>query len=120
MLFLSNRDDITVKNYFLVCLVLLFISFFSFANNTQYDIYLLSQKAGQGDADAQFLLGSFYLSGDYGVRKDIDKGKYYLLVAAGKGDSDAKRFLAYQFYKEHEFYIFIRWLSYYSLDFIRE
>ncbi|MFW0852028.1 hypothetical protein [Morganella morganii] len=54
------------------------------------------------------------------MNKDIEKGKYYLLIAAGKGDSDAKRFLALQYYNEKNYFAFLNLLSGYCLDIIEQ
>ncbi|WP_274370765.1 sel1 repeat family protein [Morganella morganii] len=84
------------------------------------NIELLNIKAIQGETNAQFLLGTLYLTGRYGVKKDIEKGKYYLRIAAGKGDSDAKRFLALQYYNEKDYIEFLTLFYEYCRDIIEQ
>ena len=73
-----------MKIYSRILIVLLFIPLLCSAGTPPQNVELLSIKAGQGETNAQFLLGTLYLTGRYGVNKDIEKGKYYLLIAAGK------------------------------------
>ncbi|MEQ5218245.1 sel1 repeat family protein [Morganella morganii] len=109
-----------MKIYSRILIALLFIPLLCSAGTPPQNVELLSIKAGQGETNAQFLLGTLYLTGRYGVNKDIEKGKYYLLIAAGKGDSDAKRFLALQYYNEKNYFVFLNLFSEYCLDIIEQ
>ena len=53
------------------------------------------------------------------MNKDIEKGKYYLLIAAGKGDSDAKRFWRFSIIMKN-YFAFLNLLSEYCLDIIEQ
>ena len=77
-----------MKIYSRVLIAMLFIPLLCSAGAPPQYMEMLSIKAGQGETNAQFLMGTLYLTGRYGVEKDVEKGKYYLLIAAGKGDSD--------------------------------
>lgn len=55
-------------------------------------------KASQGDAQSQFVLGSLYLSGLYGVKKNEFKALYYLTNAAFQGHVDALKYLSIMYY----------------------
>mgnify|MGYP002793946626 FL=1 len=109
-----------MKIYSRVLIAMLFVPLLCSAGAPPQYMEMLSIKAGQGETNAQFLLGTLYLTGRYGVNKDIEKGKYYLLIAAGKGDSDAKRFLALQYYNEKNYFAFLNLLSGYCLDIIEQ
>ncbi|MET4890986.1 sel1 repeat family protein [Morganella morganii] len=102
-----------MKIYSRVLIAMLFIPLLCSAGERPQYMEMLSIKAGQGETNAQFLMGTLYLTGRYGVEKDVEKGKYYLLIAAGKGDSDAKRFLALQYYNEKNCFSFLRLFSEY-------
>jgi TPR repeat protein len=52
----------------------------------------LTPLAGQGNADAQFILGKMYLMGR-GVPKDPDQGMKWLKAAGTQGNADAQFFL---------------------------
>lgn len=58
----------------------------------------LTELAEQGDADAQFDLGSHYLHGEF-VEPDVEKALYYWVLAAKQGNVDALCELG-----EHYFY----------------
>ncbi len=109
-----------MKIYSRYLIVLFFIPLLCFAETPLQNIELLNIKAIQGETNAQFLLGTLYLTGRYGVKKDIEKGKYYLRIAAGKGDSDAKRFLALQYYNEKDYIEFLTLFYEYCRDIIEQ
>lgn len=109
-----------MKIYSRFLMALFFIPLLCFAETPSQNIELLNLKAMQGETNAQFLLGTLYLTGRYGVKKDIEKGKYYLRIAAGKGDSDAKRFLALQYYNEKDYFAFLTLFYEYCRDVIEQ
>lgn len=100
-----------MKIFSRILITVLFVPLLCSAGTLPKNFELLNIKAVQGETNAQFLLGTLYLTGRYGVQKDIEKGKYYLLIAAGKGDSDAKRFLALQYYNEKNYIEYIKLFS---------
>jgi hypothetical protein len=51
-------------------------------------VQLLATKAANGSASAQYELGLRYVKG-LGVAKNLEKGRFYLEMAAAQGDADA-------------------------------
>ncbi|MFZ5953078.1 MAG: tetratricopeptide repeat protein [Candidatus Rifleibacteriota bacterium] len=57
--------------------------------NPQLASRIMMELARNGDTRAQFHLGEFYLQGT-GIEKSLEKGKYWLRKAAGRGSIAAK------------------------------
>ena len=55
-------------------------------------VQLLATKAANGSASAQYELGLRYVKG-LGVAKNLEKGRFYLEMAAAQGDADATNLL---------------------------
>ena len=56
--------------------------------------YWLNKSAHAGNPDAQLTLGECYYGGHI-LDKNIEKGKFWLIIAATNGEENAKRYLKY-------------------------
>ncbi len=54
--------------------------------------YWLNKTANSGISEAQLTLGECYFDGQV-LKKDLDKAKYWLIIAAANGEEGAKDYL---------------------------
>jgi TPR repeat protein len=61
-------------------------------NNRRDAILMLADSANNGNASAQFVIGSLYIEGKE-LRLDLEKAKHFLSLAAAQGHVEAKKLL---------------------------
>jgi TPR repeat protein len=61
------------------------------ATDTNSTVSFLKEQAAKGSAEAEFGLALYYLNGNGGVVRDLERARQLLESAAGKGHIEAKR-----------------------------
>lgn len=61
--------------------------------NPEKAVHYLESAASEGNFQAAYLLGSYYLQGSYGIIKDLEKARYFLAVAKKLGSKKASSLL---------------------------
>ena len=89
-------------------LAILFLKKYSPSDNRAIELFtkafpLLLDEAENNDAVSQRMVSCYYLMGDRGIERDVDKAKQWLMKAAVNGDADAQINLA-DSYKKGDFF----------------
>ena len=84
--------------YFLAVMVFLIFTSVCFAATVEEQFKEFENKAAQGDANAQYNLGSAYAQGNYGEPKDIAKAIEWYEKAGLQGHTRALNLLGNMYY----------------------
>jgi TPR repeat protein len=71
---------------------MLYVTGTGVAQDVDEGLSLLTKSADSGYYEAQYYLGKLFMEGKY-VKKNIQRAKKYLSMAARQGDPDAKALL---------------------------
>ena len=93
---MKKRSVVSVKRLVAACCAFCFVGLATvsaWADCFSDRLPDIRKKAEQGDANAEFTLGVFYLQAECGLREDIELGVEWMRRAAEHGHEEAKDFL---------------------------